>query len=417
MTGRHAALLTTILLLFSLHQISVADDQDFSISRSLDLWNEEPCAAVNTETGDVLVVWCRLDLNNRKRSYIYAALCKLQGDGSFKVRRPRLISGKKDACSDPFTAYDPESNSFLVVWRINRDAPILIRADTQARMVNGKGKTVGGIVELFKTDDRHEYELVLAPVPQTVRDIVPGSAYLLSWELSPQDAADFAKLAGLWTVMLDEKGDLVSTPNRIMKTDFTFNPSTFGEATPYRILATGNGTFYLTMIYVRVDGGDRIQETYIIKLDERGQYAGKVMLDSGNTPMNTSIALLSKKRLLASWYNFDELKCRNQLLKSTLKKKKGSYSPVSGNSSTSELVGLADGGAFQIITTYPNFQTARFDSKGKMQGGCVQHNPSSSFPGDFTAVEVRGTNRLLLVWRRSVGGGSTEILGRLLNVN
>ena len=196
-----------------------------------------------------------------------------------------------------------------------------------------------------------------------------------------------------------------------MNMHYQLNPYNVGETSPVGILSTEKVPFYLTVINVKVTSGAPFQETYVVKLDKKGGYSGKVLLDSGNSPINTRIALLSKKRILTSWYNFGEDKAYNQLLKPTLKKVKGPYSLVSGISSTSGLVGLSNGGAFQVLTTFPGFHTARFNSKGKMQGSPVYHDSIGLIPNHMMLVEVKGHNKVLMVWRRAKGSNSAEIAG------
>lgn len=416
MAKKYELLGAFIILLFVLQQATFADEQTFSISGSLSLHNEDPCIAMNTRTGDILAVWCRFDENNRSNSKIYATLCKFKG-GLFKVGKARLISGKNDTASDPYVAYSPVSNSFFVVWRIDTTISNSLFIDTQGRAVSAKGRAIGKIVKLLSTKGHFEYRAVLAAVPQSVRKGSYKAVYLMSWQLVPQVSGELETDAGLWTVFLDANGKQVSEPKRVMNMDYTLDPYNLGETWPNRIITTDKVPFYLSVVNVRLSGDNRVQEAYLVKLDDKGGYDGKVLLDMGKSPMDIRMVLLSKKRLLASWFNFNETISYNQLLKPTLKKIKSSYLTVSGNSSTSDLVGLESGGAFQVITSFPGFYTTRFDSKGKIHGSPVYHDFIYYLPGDFMAVQILGQDKVLMVWRLQKGGNSAEIKGTIFELN
>ena len=107
----------------------------------------------------------------------------------------------------------------------------------------------------------------------------PESNDIMSWELIPTNTDDYTSLAGLWTVLLNDKGKAVTQPIRVMNMDFNADTFQLGETSPHKIISTENVPFYLSMINIRFSESAREQETYVVTLDKTGAYSGKVLLD------------------------------------------------------------------------------------------------------------------------------------------
>ncbi|HUX08325.1 MAG TPA: hypothetical protein VMX35_13550, partial [Acidobacteriota bacterium] len=109
------SLLLVALLTAGLHAADI--DQSFSISKKLDLENRFPSVSMNTETGDILVVWVKKDDDDISNAKIYGALCVKNKAGKYKAKKARLISAPGDICEwHPKAAYNPDDDSYLVVW-------------------------------------------------------------------------------------------------------------------------------------------------------------------------------------------------------------------------------------------------------------------------------------------------------------
>lgn len=408
-------LLTATLFLSG--QLLLADEQTFSISRSTPLFNSQPSIAVNTKSGDVLVVWRQKDEDTKDISRIYAALCKAKSNGTYKVGKARLISGKNEFSSTPYVAYSAVSDKYFVAWRLDGAIDGSSYINIQGRAVNAKGKAVGKIVELLPRRDIPESMPVLTAVQDATRKIISKAEFLLCW------SGD----TGMMAVMLDSAGNMVSTPELVLP-ELTNKGNFLGVVYTSRTISTEQGSFYLTASRVnQKKQGDstQIRETLVVRLNAGGGYAGSTTLDQTEVQQGyynetyPRIVQLSKRYLLTCWWDGDERVTYNQLLKPTLKKK-GSKYKVLDWTYLSDLVPLDGGGAIEMNSTLGNILAFIVTAKGIMQGGPTSHIFTNHMPLDYVTASIPGTSKVFVVGGQYLGvvknKKTMEIIGQVFEV-
>lgn len=418
MSKKYLILTISIVALLLTGRMSSADEQTFSISRSTPLFNSQPSIAVNTTSGEVLVVWRQKDEDTKESSRIYAALCKPKNNGTYKVGKARLISGKNEFSSTPYAAYSPYSNKYFVAWRLDGAITGSSYIDVQARVVNAKGRAVGKIVELLPRRDIPESMPVLTAVKAATRKIIPKAEFLFCW------SGD----TGLMAVMLDSAGKMVSTPELVLP-ELTDKGNYVGIVYTSRAISTEQGSFYVTVSRVNWGKpGDSTQtrETLVVRLNARGGYAGSAILEQTKVPVGyyhrtfSRIVQLSKRYLLMCWLDADELVTYNQLLKPTLKKKGGKYKVLDWTY-LSDLIPVADGGAVQMNSTPGYIYAYKVSAKGKMLDSPVSHIFHNQLPLDYVTAAIPGTNMIFLVSGKNLGvvnnKKSVEIIGHVFSLN
>lgn len=418
MSNRYAlwSLFAAVLFLFC--PLLSADDQNFSISRSTPLFNSQPGIAVNTASGEVLVVWRQKDEDTKESSRIYAALCKPGKNGTYKAGKARLISAKDELSSAPYVAYSTITNKYFVAWRLDRIVDGFSYIDIQGRAVNAKGRAVGKIVELLPRRDLPESMPVLTAVPGATIKAVPEAEFLFCWSGDP----------GLMAVMLDSAGNMVSTPELVLP-ELKKTGNYVGIVYPSRAISTEKGSFYLTASRVNQENlGDatQIRETFVVRLDAGGSYAGKVVLEQTEVQQGhyhqtyARIVQLSKRSFLSCWWDNGERVTYNQLLKPTLKTKGNKY-VVLDWTYLSDLIPLADGGAVQMNSSPGYIHMFKVDAKGKMQGSPASHIFINHNPLGYVTSAIPGTNKVFVAGGKNLGvvnnKRTVEIIGHVFEVN
>jgi len=382
--------LPTFIFVLLLCGPAAAKDHSFSISKKLDLENRFPSVALNTKTGDLLVVWVKKDYDDINNAKIYGALCVKNKAGKYKAKKARLMSAPGDICEwHPKAAYNPDDDSYLVVW-----APW---PDIKIRKVSKKGRTAAGINTFTAGGDSRP---VIAHLP-VVHATSTNSAgcYLLAY--ANRDVADW----GLYTCVLDADGFVLGQAKLISG----------GYATqadyPTDILRDDDGTYLIAHIKEDKTYGDA---AHVARVRADGSLIKESRVGTTDTN-NIGIVQLSKKLYLATFDDTDnDYVVRNQLFKSNLKRKKGPFEPLGeGWSQECCLVKLENSDyALQIVGVGSNNMYYRLiDPLGNFFGAAQLLRDEDSLFGAPSAVCLPGSNTVFVAYSLSHVSNNEELRG------
>lgn len=149
---------TAIAVIISFSISLSAQTQTINLSKSLPKIATSQKLAVAPDSGNILIVFNQLDINDSSYSRIYAVLLKKQGDGSYKKSPPRMISPDSEWHARPTVGYVKAKKQFLVFWDNSDPAKPFSQASIFGRWVNSKtGKASGGQFVMVGTNDRNVF--------------------------------------------------------------------------------------------------------------------------------------------------------------------------------------------------------------------------------------------------------------------
>jgi len=132
------------------------------VSKGVPKRNADPRFAVNASTGDMLVVWNKLDSNDLSFSRIRSAMLKRSLTGRYQLSESVLLSDTNGFNANPYPVYLEEKDLFFVVWdQANPNWPS-DRSDILGRIVSAGGLPEGGIFKVLADGNRNERPQVYA---------------------------------------------------------------------------------------------------------------------------------------------------------------------------------------------------------------------------------------------------------------
>jgi hypothetical protein len=144
---RVAALIISLIILTC---ICAHAASDLLISKNISKENAEPIFAVDTKSGNILVVWTQYGSDTR----VYCALLKRGGAGNYSLGATKRLSAKRGFNARPFPLYVPDKNHFLVAWdQADPDNPLDITSIV-GRIVSTSGNPVGKEFTILSTPNR-----------------------------------------------------------------------------------------------------------------------------------------------------------------------------------------------------------------------------------------------------------------------
>lgn len=323
---------------------------------------------------------------------IYSVLCKRIGTEGYKVKKIRELSAQGD---EPYghldVAFNPEDNSFVVVW--TADA-------IYARKVRASGRP-SAPARILATGS--EYLRVVISYAPSVPGASPSDAggYLIAFDAEKSDYD-----SALWTMFLDADGKAVTEPVKV-STGFEVT-----QSRPHDILRAADGSFLIAFI----KSGSELKNhcAFIVKLSP----AGKKVRESQVGPewsADIDVEQLSKKLFIATCndgsksYSFT-----NQLFTGNLKHKKSPFEPLAGyDSYLCRLVKLYDyDGVLQLSRiANTNIYVRMLNSKGTYANDPSMLVWEGYLITDMQAVCLPGSNTVFLVYGLARGGNDFELRG------
>lgn len=164
-------------------------EQDFFVSKGIEGRNTIPRLAVNSETGDIFVVWTNR-VGSSKNVAIYGRLFLRQEDGSYKAKDPFMISKARGWNASGQVVYVPWKNLYFVFWDSFDFTQGLISADILGRRVKANGKTRGGVKTIIS--DGYANNWARAVVMRELRDgdFKDVKRIMLTWTGFPTSPGD-----------------------------------------------------------------------------------------------------------------------------------------------------------------------------------------------------------------------------------
>ena len=368
-----------------------AKDQKFTISKAPDRFNSSPHLAVNTATGDVLVVWNERQPGDPFADRICCALCKLRPNGKFNVWAPRMVSPDSEAHEWCHADYNPAAGNYLVVWTANKSQTGLLPADIDARVVSANGLPQAAMAVPVGGDGFRN----TVPYVHYLKDgsgADGGEAYLLLWTRRsvPEDKS---QSFGLWSTILDPSGNRIAGMQQVYRSD---------NHAIQDILMNSDGSFF-------VAGGP--YEQNLIRLSKRGAFNKKNVME-GTTGIR--LALLQPNQLIVAWQQIDAPgTCLDRIYRGNLRPKGQAFNPLPGRKGTlSDIVKLADDpGCYQVVHSSSSFWGRYIDDKGNLAEPEKRLTRSIKKIREMRAVAVPGTNKVFVVWRRNLSETTSVING------
>lgn len=394
----------TVPVLILLAGSSSTADESFSISKNLNVENRYPSVAVDSKTGNVLVVWVRKDDNDPSNSKIYMSLCKKAASGKYKATKARLISGPDDVC-DRYSgaAYNPDDNSFLAVWSALRYDSKLKTADygIWSRKISAAGKPSPNVNHVAADNGQsrlhHPVITYSSKIPSATASV--SSGYIVAFaNINPGEE-------GLWTTFLDSDGTVVTTPKRTSK-------GYVGSVNyPTDMIIADNGSF----IIGHVKNDPKLGNVpYAAKLSSAGQMVKERRIGSVET-FDIRIAQLSKSLFIAALEDAkQEYIFRNQLFTSSMKPKGKPFDPQNEDDARDCAFVKLDGfnGVLQLRTGDRNHLYYQLiDAEGRYAGNAVLLFETVSALAELDAVNLPGSSRVFIAYAVQYAENFVEMRG------
>ena len=400
--------LLILIIIFAIC-LSFATDDVFSITKNLDLINFSPKAAVNAKTGDVLVAWRRMDPNDQDSSCVYSSLCKKLKSGEYSIKGTKVLSRPSNTCLyGPDIAYNPDDNSYMVVWASGRADPKYgtIWA-VRSRRVNSKGKPDKKIKDYFIEGNHQIYPVIsfMSHEESISSCRNRNGAYIIAY------GNNIGETKGLYTRIIGSDGSPVSDPEQVIQGNPQF------VCYPTKIVQVGQGTYFIAFIDYDPKAGHAAS---VVTVNSTGEYIREGKIGSVSS-RDADIVQLSNKLFLGT---FDKEKTgsqgiyHNQRFNAKLKKKKGSFSPSKKmDALSSRLIKLNKyEGALQLWTTGLQIYNRLIDSKGQFDGKEKYTVQSKGMRIEsLHALCLPESNTVFLVWSEWVDNNRAEVRGYLFD--
>ena len=383
----------SLIVFTSISDVATANDESFSISRSLSLENGYPCMAANTKGNEVLVVWVRKNAEDTSKSMVYAARCLVKNDGTCKVKKAKLISDPSGTCElRPRAAYNPDDNSYLVVWSTTSGKIKTVK-------LSKTGRKSGSVNSIENSSDSYPV-VAFVPTAQTTAAAAWGGFLLAYANHSGTDQ-------GLYTMTLDSKGAAISQATRI-STGYTSQANR-----PTQIIRDADGTYLIAHIKHDATYGDC---AHAARVGADGTLLKNARLGAVGTS-EVNIVQLSGTLYLATFSNTEDYsQIQNQLFKKKLRRKGAPFEPYDGQWIYGCCLPKLQNSNYAVQITQEGSYVLHYrfvDSKGKLPYDAAFLGAEGHIISALSAVCLTGTNTIFLAYSVNHGSNDHEIKGRI----
>ena len=289
---------------------NAADGKAFSISKNMTWYNCKPRIAVNTVTGDAVVIWLRSDRNAHypEDGRMMSAWCRhKKRQGKIVVKPAREIDHMESMDTFPDLAFNPDEGSYFAVytpWRYSaeygNDLP-----DIVGIKLNAKGVPLAAVVDIAASAHLETSpQIAWCGTSTASASASPPGAYLLVYnyytsgdldELEPGD-----REAGLYGIFLDEDGAaLSSTPFLISYAEKEIDGHYAGRMWTSDLMRADDGTYLLCSARVSMTDA---RAPFLTKLRVNGRGMGEIQLDDTRTNLANTVQL-APDLFMACWDN------------------------------------------------------------------------------------------------------------------
>ncbi|HUX07333.1 MAG TPA: hypothetical protein VMX35_08475 [Acidobacteriota bacterium] len=394
----------TLFLFFVACTGLCADEQSFSISRNVEYDNYPVRVAVNTDTGDILVVWLNIKTADNKR--LYAALCKLSKSGKFKVRKARMLSGTESFIWNFDIAYNPLDKSYMGVCDAYEDG-YNTPMNLWSLKLDSKGKPVGQPIQLTPTGTSF-----LCPAITFVPGIpaTPPSAkgnFLIAYDRPAKKLE--SDQPGVYTRFLDHNGNLTASVPQFVSQEINWQGVESFGSLPQELISLEGGGFVLALRKKNDNGNG---SGFLLRLGPFGQAIKQVELGD-YISMQVEFIQLSNKICVLSWDDlgsfggpgyqlpwWNEGECYNQLYRPSLKKVRKFFYPLGDDKAyITELVKLNDDpGGYQLASDGQFLLGRYINQKGKLGPKTTSLFDHQNMLYMMDAACLPGGNRVFVAW-------------------
>jgi hypothetical protein len=395
------------------HKVAVGGGP-FLVSGKLPGMNDQPALAVNSSTGDVLVVWSQMQTDSVgvwQKAVIYAVLCERMPNDVYKIGRARAISGTSGLNMDPGVAYNPEENDYVVVWSYSNSVH---SAELRARSVDEKGKPGGQPIILTSASKENRQPQInfISLAAAAPRDF---ATYLVVWDKRSDNYYSPDGSAGIYMITLDKLGNPDSSAKQLVPAQFTTDDfNTIFEM--IQMIQAGNGMFYLAAGRM-IDWP--IYEAWVYTINPTGKLEKSRKL-AGVSSLPSGIAQIANKLLLVAYEQEDPdtffVSVYNQRVKSKLGFKGGRYEPTTTYfiDSRACLATLGENGpAFQFGFDYEKFYGWEINGKGDVVGDPIaffDHSEQGYYMDNFVVAPLgSGSNEVFVAWFNQLADHEGEL--------
>lgn len=408
------------LILILTASYEVHSDDIFSISKNLKTKNMHPAIASNADGSTLIVVWQYLKDNSGDISNIYFAPLRFKR-GKIRVGKAKMISNPANLASLPDVTFNSKTKQFLIVWGSKRIIGGMANRYIAGRFANSKGKISKGIIKVVS--DPNDFSLnpkIVSLSDNSLDSHISGNqpAYFLIWFHKTLGAN--IEDSGLYDTFLDENGSAISDPRFVFGADVDAQKALIADIGLGNLVRSDNGKgYYLACTYNKMlDAGsvttaDVNQIATVLSVDSSGKKKKSVELEESKI-LGIKIVRLSSKLFLCSWNRINNPYVLNQLLKSTLVRKKKHYEPFGDGSGFGFMTcENPKGGAYQFIYDSEGVFLTKINAKGKTVGK-PELTDIPYFDQRAKALVIPGSNKILVVWQKSEDG-VFELVGTLID--
>ncbi len=130
--------------------------EDVLVSRDLLRQNANPRFAINTNTGNILVVWNQLDADDPSSCVVRSAMLMRSLERRYSSAEAHLLSDEDSYNARPFPVFIERQNRFLVVWDQADPNEPSAESDILGRIVSANGLPEGDILRVLSNGERNE---------------------------------------------------------------------------------------------------------------------------------------------------------------------------------------------------------------------------------------------------------------------
>lgn len=385
-----------LVLLLSVFVISsnAAVEQEFEISKNLDGLNQQPRLAINTQTGDALVIWNHHTAGNTTDFSIYMAYCKRKSNGSYKVSKARMVSPSNHRCQFADVAYNPEDNSYMVVWSAFLNTPeTTAEAELYSRKISASGKVKGTARNISKGVLLRGWRPVISYSPSSGGDASPAGkgGYLVVW-YAKYFLNGESQYSGLFSQLLDQNGESASDgPNlikKVIKKEEGY--------TSLKLMRMDDGNFVLSALF-RIQLDPYIEQPVLIKIRSNGAFSKETVLEK-NFGFSFAAVNLSKKLIFSYWRTEKYSVYQGVRAKNLKTFKKQPAEGISSFANENDMVKLGlDPGAYHVFSINDSLYGHYIDVRGKRERDPEYLFQEGNFIYEVAAAPLAGNNEIFVV--------------------
>lgn len=391
--------LISISIIFGLVDVSASDDD---LEYQFDNWISFQ-AVQSTKTGDVVIVYSKDDEREGDRKSIYAIFIKYNGNDSFEINKPRLISAQdSESREKPTIVYNSESNSFFASWNSWKSAGNGYVSYIEGAVLNAKGRKKGKNIRFNRRSNNYDEGANVVSLAGK-RGIGETNA---SFAIIFYDDLDkFHYLA-----LLDNKGKLLQNFMPYFQSDLATKGYFHSPAESVMLGSDRNLYINSYALYKTKEGGWTTKSS-VQKLSLNGTLIDTFIISEERSKY--SILDMGQNKFLAAWSNESDVKMRKIKTKAKMKFFKAEITPFtedqpSGKIERLSLVKTDADNIFLIALASNTFYTTEIQTDGKPKGDTIVRSSPNTL--EFLAIPVRDSSKILLLSFGSVRAGSPEYL-------